>query len=380
MALDESERAEQLVERLEQRLRKEAKASQAGDATPIRFDDPEPDARHALVADLRLELGVHYAEHKPAAFQAEYWERALRSPHVSRSLGHRIRAEVKLAQARWQQSCPIPQDDGLCVRWRPYRAPTTGGPRCEPWTKLDQPQVLRRDARLVAAAMQAVRRALAPYPVALVLEQRRGHEPNAHLGNSAVVEAVESALLLQADERYERFLALAVPPEGILPNGRPDRTYARWWKSRIEAMEAVRSRHSTLLALSDGLAGQAAAARLMQVTLLFIAGLQWLPLPSPPAPPESMSQSEWSRQFAASYCNSLDSRDAARPMWERHVACVERARNLGVGTHWLSQCERAADVIGGREWPMPAEIHLSPVHMALPLDRADVQTVTTKKP
>lgn len=376
MALGEGERAARCVERFERLLRLER---ERGGGIWIDYDRPRTDPRETLAAELRLELGVHYAEHKPLAFQAAYWERALRSPFVSRSLAHRIRAEVKLAQVRWLQSCPIAQEDGLCVRWRPYRAPTTGGPRCEPWTKLDEPQVWPRDARLVAAALQGVRRALAPYPVALILAQRQGDEPMAHLGDAVVIEAVEGALLLQADERYERFLALAVPPDLGQQGIKFDPRYTRWLRARSRPMDEARSRHLDLLALSDGVAGQTAAARLAQSLVLAVAGLWWIPLPSPPPAPKGVDQAEWAMTFPSAYCDSLDSRDIPRPIEDRLTECVDRARRLGIRTHGLHQCERIAAALGLSQWRAPAEIHLSPVHMALPLDRADVQTVTTTK-
>ena len=204
MALDESERAARDVERLEQRIREDAKKSTQYQYW-IAYDDPRPDPRDALAAELRLELGVHYGLRKPLAFQAMYWEQALRSPLVSHSVAHRIRVEAALAQVLWQQSCPIPLEDGLCVRWRPPVARPANVARCDgPWSQMAWPQAQTPDAVLRSAALQAARRAVNAYPYELALRQRRSDTTRAPFGDSALVEAVGAAALLLADAGYEQ--------------------------------------------------------------------------------------------------------------------------------------------------------------------------------
>jgi hypothetical protein len=380
MALGESERAARDVEHFDRLQRKDAPKRRL---LYRESDRPRPDPTELLAAELKLELGAHYDERQPLAWQAGYWERALRSQTLARSLAHRIRAEAKLAQVRWQQSCPVPLQDGMCVRWRPYREPDTGGPRCEPWTKLEQPQVWARNPALLTAALQGTQRVLASYPVALVLAQRRGGEPQAHLGDAAVVEAVESALLIQADERHERFLALTVPPERMLLNGQKAiRAYHRWFDARSAKMEQARDRYIDLLAFSDGIAGQIAAARLLQSMVWTMAGLWWLPDPIAPhqPAPSGMSPKKWQQMWAAAYCDLQESEYNARTTLRWLGECVERAQRLGYGNPWLTQCERTAATLARREWPVPSEIYPIAEDVPIQLDRADIQTQTTAKP
>lgn len=379
MALGDSDRAAQDVERFEEILRKATAKSE------FRFpvnDAPRPDPIEVLGAELKLELGAHYAERKPLDWQAGYWTQVLRTKTLAHSVAHRIRAEVKLAQVRWQQSCPIPLQDGMCVRWRPYREPATGGPRCEPWTHLEQPQVWPRNPALLSAALQGIRRVLAAYPVALVLAQRRGGEPQAHLGDTAVIEAVESALLIQADERQERFLSFVIAPESLLRNGQlAIKAYHRWYDAWTDKMEQARSHYVELLAFSDGIGGQIAAARLLQSTVWTRASIWWLPnfqAPNQP-PPKGMDPKKWQQMWADADCDAKDSEYSASRSLDWHWECVERAQRLGSGNPWLTQCEKTAATLAKQKWPLPSEIYSNTVDAPIRMDRADTQTQMNSK-
>lgn len=378
IALDESARAARDVEQFEGRLLAEP---DRGPSLWIRRDWERPDPTEVLAAELWLELGAHYAERKSLVTQAAHWERTLRSPFVSRSLGHRLRAESKLAQVRWQQSCPLPQQDGLCVRWQRYRPPPGGQPMCEPWSQLEQPHVRPRNVRLAEAALQGARRVLSSYPVPLILAQRRGGEPSAHLGDAGVVAAVEEAFRLQADERFERFLVLAVPPKGVRPDGKPTAEYRRWFDARLRPLNQARDAYRDLFDLSDGFAGQAAAARLLQAEVFAIAGLWWMPIPPVPknfAPP-GLSRRDIETLFAEGSCHEPEPYHTFHPLLEDFVTCLERAQRLGVSSPWLAQCERMAFTIRPSEWPIPSEIYGSEFASPTPLDRADIVTAAKGK-
>lgn len=335
-------------------------------------------------AELLLELGAHYEERRDLAWQAGYWQRTLRSEAVQKNLAHRIRAEVKLAQVRWRQSCPVAGQDGLCVGQEPLSRPKPGLDSCDAdWLHLERPRVLARNAALAAAALQGTRRALASYPVELVLAQRRNGDVQLRLGDQALREAVEAALLIQADERYERFRA-SDPLAGPSMNRWPIRPFSAWLKRRGAQLDALRPRYRDLMDLSDGEAGQAAAARLAQAVHLFWGDLKLARVETPRAPPKppglAISTDAWRAQFRDAYCAQMEFDDVPAPIYEPYVACIERGIRSGVRTPWLTQCERGAHILSRTDTPIPSEIYSSEFDIPIALDRAPIQTTPKSTP
>jgi hypothetical protein len=372
MALDEGERASRDVERLEQRIREDAKKhSQYW----IAYDDPRPDPRDALAAELRLELGALYGQRKPLAFQATYWEQALRSPFVSRSVAHRIRVEAALAQVLWRQSCPIPLEDGLCVRWRPPLARAANAARCDgPWSQMAWPQAQTPDAVLRSAALQAARRAVNAYPYDLALRQRRSDTTRPPFGDSALVEAVGAAALLLADAGYEQMLAM-VAPEPLRRGRASPGQFLAWFSRRQRAFDALRVQYTNLMDFSDAPASHTATARLFQSAAQLFLSWEFNPVrfPKPPPPPPKVEREIWNVVFRDSYCAGLEVDLAPSAVWARHQECLRRAERLGVGGGWLTSCERLASQLNRSEWPMPSEVYPSAVDIPIQLDRANIQ-------
>lgn len=374
MALGESERAARDVERLEQRIREDAKKSTQYQYW-IAYDDPRPDPRDALAAELRLELGAIYGQRKPLAFQATYWEQALRSPCVSRSVAHRIRVEAALAQVRWQQSCPIPLEDGLCVRWRPPLPHAANAALCEgPWSRMAWPQAQTPDPLLRSAALKAARQAVNAYPYELVLRQRRSNTTQPPFGDSALVEAVGAAALLLADADYEQLLSMSAPEQlrrGLASSG----LFNTWHSRRQRAFDALRVQYTNLMDYSDAPASNTATVRLFQSAAQLYLSWEFHPVrfPKPPAPPPKVDRERWNVMFRDAYCTGLELDLVPSQVMARHGECRERADRLGVGGEWLASCERLAEQLSRGEYPFPSEIYPSAVDIPIQLDRANIQ-------
>ena len=383
MALGDSDQAALDVERFDQLFGHLPKRDQ-----DVLFPDEDRLAvrshLQAEAAELLLELGAHYAERHNLAWQASYWQRTLRSEAVHKSLAHRIRAEVKLAQVRWRQSCPVAGQDGLCVGQEPLRMPKSRLDSCDAgWLHLERPRVLARNAALAGAALQGTRRALAAYPVELVLTQRRNGDAQLRLGDQALREAVEAALLIQADEHYERFRAsdpLAVPSVNRWPTGQ----FSAWLKRRQAQLDALRPRYRDLMILSDGEAGLAAAARLAQAVHLFWGDLKLAPVEIPHAPPKprdlAMSTDAWRAQFRNAYCANLEFDYVSSPIYEPYARCIKLGMRSGVRTPWLTQCERGAHILARTEAPIPSEMFRSEFDIPIVMDRAPIQTSPKPSP
>lgn len=369
MALGESELAARDVERLDRAIGRPRKRT-----TYLWEDETETSPGPTQAAEMLIELGTHYAEKRDLSWQARYWERTLRADSVQRSLAHRIRAEVKLAQVRWQQSCPVEGKDGLCVDREPLRLSTPKWDFCDAdWMKIERPRVRERNAALAAAAISGARRALAPYPVQLVLSHRRSGETRFHLGDAALVEAVEAALLIQADRRYEEFLA-AEPSPALLDGTASEfrQRFSSWHLLRKGKLDALRPAYRDLMDLSDGDAGSAAAARLAQSFHLFWADIRLAPqtFPRVPREPPGLSKGEWRKIFHEAYCTQLESDYAPPVITESYGACMERTTRLGVSSAWSAQCERGANILSAKEWPLPAEIYATGTDIPLRAERA----------
>lgn len=369
MALGESAEAARDVERLDEAIGRPRKPA------PHYWDhNEEASAYPTRAAEMLIELGSHYAERKDLAWQARYWERTLRAYSVQHSLAHRIRAEVKLAQVRWKQSCPVPGKDGLCVDRIPLWKSPPKWDFCDAgWMKLEQPRVQERNAALVAAALSGTRRALASYPVQLVLSHRRSGETRFRLGDAALTEAVEDALLIQADHRYERFLAAA--PSPALSTGTASEIKQRfhsWHMLRKARLDALWPAYRDLMDLSDGDAGSVAAARLAQSAHLLWAGTMMAPqnMPRVPKGPPGLSKEEWKKIFHGGYCMSRESDYAPPVITERYSMCLERNARLGLSNEWSAQCERGAHMIDPSEWPHDSEIYSTEADIAFRGERA----------
>lgn len=372
MVLDESERAARDVERLEQQIQE---ASKKTNPFWIAWDDPRPDPRDALAAELRLELGALYGQHKPLAVQATYWEQALRSPFVSRSVAHRIRVEAALAQVRWQQSCPIPLEDGLCVRWRPPLPHAANAALCEgPWSRMAWPQAQTPDPLLRSAALKAARQAVKAYPYELVLRQRRSNTTQPPFGDSALVEAVGAAALLLADADYEQLLSMSAP-EPLRRGNASSGLFYSWLSRRRRVFDALRVQYTNLMDYSDAPASNTATVRLFQSAAQLYLSWEFHPVrfPKTPAHPPKVDRERWNAMFRDSYCTGLEIDLVPSPVMARHGECHARADRLGVGGEWLASCERLAEQLNRGEYPFPSEIFPSAVDIPIQMDRANIQ-------
>jgi len=374
LALGESAQAARNVERIEQTLLEDARRSSQ---RWIPYDDRRPDPRFALVAGLRLELGALYGLREPLAFQATYWKQALRSPYVSGSVAHRIRAESALAQTLWRQSCPIPLADGLCVRWRPPRAHAAAATHCDgPWNRMPWPQIQPRDAALRSAALQAARRAFNAYPFELVLSQRRFDSTQPPIGDAAVVDAAGSAALMLADAEYERFWAMAAPEPLLRGDASPEQ-FRAWLSREHRLFDTLRVRYTDLMDFSDGSASHTATARLFELAARIFQARDFRPerVLYLPACPPMVSRERWNALYRDAYCSGIEEDKPPSEVWDRYGACLQRAERLGVGGEWLTSCERIASQLAPHEYEyrIPSEIYAVAVDIPIQLDRAGIQ-------
>jgi hypothetical protein len=330
-------------------------------------------ARHQTeAAELLLEFGTHCEEKRDLAWQASYWRRTLRTEAVQKNLAHRIRAEVKLARVLWRQSCSVPEKDGLCVSQQVSGTPKLRWNACAPtWSELERPQVLARNAALARVALQGTRRALASYPVELVLTQRRNGDTQLRLGDQALREAVDAALLIQADAQYERFLLRDPPAESNMHRW-SQRQIVDWFGQQRKQLEVLCPRYAELMDLSDGELGQAAAARQAQAFHLYLGASFLVPPPIPPPKPASahMSDDEWKAMFRNVHCEPPDDEYVLPFLLKPYEACMEQSKRVGVRTPWLTQCEQGAQLLSPATAPIPSEIYNAEFDPPIVMDRA----------
>lgn len=322
-------------------------------------------------AELLLELGTHWEEKRDLAWQASYWRRTLLTEAVQKNLAHRIRAEVKLARVLWRQSCPVPDQDGLCVSQQVKGRPKPRWKVCDsPVEELARPQTLARNAALARAALQGIRRALAAYPVELVLTQRRTGDTHFQLGAKALREAVDAALLIRADEQYERFLSIdSLAASSINRWSEPQ--FLAWLQRLTKQQRALYRPYAEIMDLSDGELGQAAAARQAQAFHLLVGASFLTPVPRPPPKPagSSMSDQEWKAMFSLGNCPIPEPEELLPYLLQPYETCIEQSTRVGVRTPWLTQCERGAQLISPSTAPIPSEIFSSEFDHSISMDR-----------
>jgi TolA-binding protein len=260
-------------------------------------------------------------------------------------------AHARLAQMLLDQSCPVAESDGACVKIRRERAVVSrkrarGTKQCGPESAIEQ-TVVTRDPRLVR---EAVRHA------ALAIN---GHASVANGDPDAAIARhfLAQARLVEATLDYERYLAIQFPANLDFDPKQPAiarQSLARfesWLARKDTAARKAAQQLAAVLAVKDPASSVAAAARLGQVSHSFADALMTAEIPT------NVRTGPYADDKIEAYCDVLTEHGeplAARAL-EAYGTCLAKSTELGWFSEWSMLCERELGQLRPDAFPTAAE-------------------------
>jgi TolA-binding protein len=282
-------------------------------------------------------------------------------------------AHAKIGQILFEQSCPVKQVDGSCVKITRERAIVTKKVKkkkgkevyvaplqCGPESKIKL-TVVKRDDRKVREALQEF--AAAAREFAKVSEQddnAAGARYYYALGKN-----------LEADVEFEKYLDMKFPQNLNFGDGLPEhkkqneelakkskKRFEDWLAQKTQAAEAVNKKYEAVLAIKDSANSIAAAARLGQVTQNFSDQLFTAEIPKDVRASKIIDGYDIAQDKVDAYCDALTT--AAEPLAEKSLAaygvCLQKSTELGWFSEWSKLCERELGQIKPEDYPTASEL------------------------
>ena len=245
----------------------------------------------------------------------------------------KVQIHVRLGELLWQDACPVPTTDGLCVkrvRERPLPLPTPklqatstrcGPPSTTQWT------VIERDNAKGAEAEKAFS------------EARKLFEQRQSIQDPAARHFYARALLAQGDRELEAYLAVKFPVGLDFDADKRDASMKRLERFVTEKQKlgaVAQQRFETVLATKDATGAVAAVSRLGMLQAMFAEQLLAAEIPKP------VRTGTYASDKIAAYCSALNA--IAEPLLKAaessYDACLAKAGELGIVNAPTKLCER----------------------------------------
>jgi tetratricopeptide (TPR) repeat protein len=275
-----------------------------------------------------------------------------------------VMANAKIGLALWQQSCPIKQLDGSCVKITRERAISTRKTKrrkgselptqCGPESKIKL-TVVKRDPRKVNAAFAAFAQA-----------EKAFKDTKADESTGGARYFLAQSKFVQADRDFEAYLALPFPSNlNFDPNNKPIaqksmKRFEDWITARKKVGENARLKYEAVLAVRDNASSIAAAARLAQIAqnlsdALFTATI-----------PENVRKGPYAEDAVDAFCDQMTT--VAEPLDAQALngfgICLQKSTELGWFSDWSKMCERELGQIKPEDFPTASELRGSPNQVA----------------
>jgi len=273
-------------------------------------------------------------------------------------------ANTKIGLALWQQSCPIKQVDGSCVKITRERAISTKKSKrrkgselptqCGPESKIKL-TVVNRDAAKVKQAMVAFAAAEKAF---------KDSKPDESTGGARYYFA--QSKFVQADQAFEAYLALRFPANlNFDPNNKPIaqksmKRFEEWINARKKIGGQATQKYEAVLAIKDNANSIAAAARLAQISqnlsdALFTAEI-----------PDNVRKGQFAEDAVDAFCDQMTT--VAEPLDAAALngfgICLQKSTELGWFSDWSKMCERELGQIKPEEFPTASELRGTPNQVA----------------
>jgi tetratricopeptide (TPR) repeat protein len=276
-------------------------------------------------------------------------------------------AYTKIGQVLWQQSCPVKQIDGACVKIVRERAISTKNQKkkkgqnqlktqCGEDSKIKL-TVVPRDERKAKEALAAFKQAATEF------EKRQG-KTGGDEGGARYYYAMSK--FATADKDYEAYLALKFPANlNFDPNNKAIaakslKRFEDWVKDKQKIGAAATEKYAGILAIKDAANSIAAAARLGQISQNFSDALFTAEIP------KDLRVGEFAEDKVDAFCDKMT--EVAEPLEARSLeafsVCLSKSTELGWFSEWSKLCERELGQIKPEEFPTASELRGDPTQVA----------------
>ncbi|MFT3698951.1 MAG: tetratricopeptide repeat protein [Kofleriaceae bacterium] len=272
-------------------------------------------------------------------------------------------AQVKIGQILWEQSCPVKQTDGSCVKITRERAIANKNKPKKKAKKDEQPmqcgpeskikiQVVKRDDR-------KLKEALAAFSAAEKEFEKKGGKTGGDEGGAKYYYGM--AKMAEADVEFEKYIDLKFPqnlnfdpaPEHKAIKEKSLKRFNDWFDQKTKASVSASQKYAKVLEVKDAANSIAAAARLGQITQDFSDALFTAAIPN------DVRTGEFADEKVEAYCDTLT--EKAEPLATRSLelfsACLGKSTELGWFSDWSKLCERELGQIKPEEFPTASELH-----------------------
>jgi tetratricopeptide (TPR) repeat protein len=279
-------------------------------------------------------------------------------------------AYAKIGQVLWDQSCPVKEVDGSCVRIVRERAISTKKQKktrkrvveqplqCGPESKIKL-TVVQRDERKRKDALKAFAAAAKEY------EKRQGKTG----GDEAAARYYYGiAKVADADKDFESYLELRFPlglnfdpaPEHKKIAAKSLKRFTEWFTQKSKVAGVARGKYGAVLAIKDPANSITAAARIGQIAQNFSDQLFTAEIP------KDVRTGEFADEKVEAFCDALTVK--AEPLeatsLEAYGICLSKSTELGWFSDWSKLCERELGQIKPEEFPTASELRGEPNQVA----------------
>lgn len=278
-------------------------------------------------------------------------------------------ANAKIGQILWEQSCPVKQVDGSCVKIVRERAinlkkkkrgksgndqPT----QCGPDSKIKL-TVVKRDERKMKEALAAFSAA------AKAFEKSQG-KTGGDEGGARYYYAL--AKVAEADKDFEAYLALTFPqnlnfdpdPKFKAQKEKSLKRFNDWVEQKQKVGASARAKYEGVLSIKDNANSITAAARLGQISQNFSDALFTAEIP------KDVRTGEFADEKVEAFCDKMT--EVAEPLeaasLNAYGTCLSKSTELGWFSEWSKMCERELGQIKPEEYPSASELRADPTLVA----------------
>jgi tetratricopeptide (TPR) repeat protein len=281
-----------------------------------------------------------------------------------------IIAQAKIGQTLWNQSCPVKQVDGSCVKIVRERAinmkktkRTKGGndqpTQCGPESKIKL-TVVKRDDRKVKEAMAAFNAAQKEF------EKTGGKSADGKADEGGARYFYAQSKFVEADRDFEAYLGQAFP-QGLNfdPNNKAiaeksKKRFDEWVKEKTKVGGKATGQYEGILGVKDAATSIAAAARIGQIQQNFSDALFTAAIPN------DVRTGQFADEKVEAFCDRMT--EVAEPLEARSLeafgVCLNKSTELGWFSDWSKLCEHELGQIKPEEYPTASELRGTPNQVA----------------
>jgi tetratricopeptide (TPR) repeat protein len=343
----------------------------------------------ASAADAAWSIHAIYEKRKDDEKLIKYLERYVDEWGKDGGRDRELIAGAKIGKLLWEQSCPVKNPDGSCVKVKRERSivdkrkkkkrnkgselPT----QCGPESKV-KVQVVSRDERLAKRARKFFQEAVDLWEKKKVQQQIPGESE----GDKAIRLAMATywyaaAKFYLAEDEYEAYLGLKFPTKLDFDPNRPkvkersEKAFVEWMKQKEKLGGGAAKKYVFIKENIKGGGAHwaiAAAARVGQIAQNYSDALFTVEIP------KDVRSGEFAEDKVDAYCDTL--MNAAYPLEDKSVQafgfCLDVSTELNWSNEWSKLCEHELGQIRPQDFPTASELHARPDAVAAVLDKQGV--------